>query len=103
MAMQAIEKVRDAELKATAAQDSADQQAHEIIEAAHRDADRIVADAKAKAAQRESAVLAEARAKADEMIARRREAAERDAAALREKTMSLRQNIINKLVEETLV
>lgn len=103
MAMQAIDKVREAELKASAAQDSAAQQAHAVIESAQAEAKRIVDNAKAKAAERERAVTAEAKSKADELILKRRQSAELEAAALREKTMNLRQNIINKLVEETLV
>ena len=103
MAMQAINQVREAELKASEAQDSAALKAQQIIDEAKRAAEQIVKEAKENAARREKAAADEAKAKADAIVMSRRKGAEMDAAALREKTMNLRQNIINKLIEETLV
>lgn len=103
MAMQVIDRVREAELKASEAQDSAARRAQEMVEAARAAAKKTVADAKSGAAERESAAEASARAVADATVEKRRQSAQLEAAALREKTMNLRQNIINKLVEETLV
>ena len=103
MAMQAINRVREAELRATQEQDAAELKAQQIIEEAAADAARTVAEAKERAAHREGAAAAEAKAMADAIVMSRRKGAEMDAAALREKTMNLKQNVINKLIEETLV
>lgn len=103
MAMQAINQIREAERKSSEAQGSAERRAKQIVDDAVSSAGEIVAEAKDRASKRESAAAAEAKAKADAIVMSRRRSAEMDAAALREKIMSHRQNIINKLIEETLV
>ena len=103
MAKHTIDRVRDAEIKANEARDAAELSAHRIVEDAGAEAARMIAAAKLEAAGRESSATDLAKSKAAELIAQRKEAAERSADALREKTMNLKQNIINKLIEETLV
>lgn len=103
MAMHTIDRVREAELAAAARRDEAELRAHSIVEDAHKEAELILSSARDAAAQQEKKVTDIARRKADEVVLASREQAMTAAAALKEKTMSLRQNIINKLIEETLV
>lgn len=102
MALSTIDRVKAAELEANEAREKAELKAQAILDEARRKADAIIADAKLKADEDEQQQSATARAKADELIASRRLKAQEDADALREKTMKLRQNVINKLIQETL-
>ena len=103
MAMHTIDRVREAEQKATQARLDAEAKAQAIVDNAGKEAEQIIARAKTDAAQRYAEASDLAKKKADELVASRREKAQAEADALREKTISLRQNIINKLIEETLV
>ncbi len=103
MALSTIDRVKAAEIAANDAREKAELEAQRIIDDARAEADAIVAAAKEKAdfEDKEQAALAQARA--DELIMARRMKAQENADALREKTMKLRQNVINKLIQETLV
>ena len=103
MAMRTIDRVREAELKANADRQSAESKAQSIIDEARKKGEDIVAQAKADAEALMHSVEEASTVKANELIAERRRAAQESADALREKTLSLKQNVINKLVEETLV
>ena len=102
MAMSTIDRVKAAEIAANEARDNAELQAKAILDEAQKNADSLIADAKAQAAVDENAQAAQAQSKADALIAERRSKAQESADALRDKTMKLRQNVINKLIEETL-
>ena len=103
MAMHTIDRVREAEQAAAKKREEAELQAQTIVEDAHKEADTILLSAREAAAEQEKNATDEARCKADEVVRKAREQALISAAALKEKIMSLRQNIINKLIEETLV
>jgi vacuolar-type H+-ATPase subunit H len=103
MAMHTIDRVREAEQKATQSRLEAEAKAQEIVDNAHKEAEQIVARAKAESSRRLAEASDLAKQKAASLVASHREKARAEADALREKTMSLRQNVINKLIEETLV
>ena len=103
MAMHTIDRVREAEQKADAAREEAELNAERIVDSATQKAQSMIAQARADAEARDKAVTGLAKSKADELVAQRADKASAEAAALREKTMNLKQNIINKLIEETLV
>lgn len=102
MALSTIDRVKAAEIAANEARDKAELESKSIIDDAQKAADAVVAEAKAKAQNDGNAQAELAKAKADEKILTRRIKAQTDADALREKTMKLRQNVINKLILETL-
>lgn len=102
MALSTIDRVKAAELAANEARENAALEAKRILDDAQAQADALIADAKAKAAENENAQAAQAQAKADTLVKERREKAQQEADALRDKTMKLRQNVINKLIQETL-
>ncbi len=102
MALSTIDRVKAAELAANEAREKAEQDAEAILEHASKVADEIIAQAKANAAENDRLQATAAQAKADEQILSRRLKAQEEADALREKTMKLRQNVINKLIQETL-
>lgn len=102
MALSTIDRVKAAEIAANEARDSAELEAKSILDQAQASADAVIAEAKAKAEADDNAQASLAKAKAEEQIQARRLKAQADADALREKTMKLRQNVINKLILETL-
>lgn len=103
MAVSTIDRVREAELKANEARDEAELKAREIVSNAEAEADRIVAQAKAQAVDLDKRACDEAKQRADVIVRERREQAQAEAQALTEKTLKLKQNVINKLIRETLV
>ena len=103
MAMATIDRVREAERKAAQQQDEAELRAEQIVADAHAKAKKIVADAQASVSADVLHRMAEARAQAQQKLRARREEAEADADALKQKTMKLRQNIINQLIRESLL
>ena len=103
MAVSTIDRVRAAELEAYDMQNEAEQKAEQLLTDAQRRADEIIADAKKRVDAADKAACGEADAKAASMVSERREAAQTRADALEEKTLKLKQNVINKLIEETLV
>lgn len=102
MALSTIDRVKTAELAAAEARENAEAEARRILDEAQSDADVIIARAKEKADAEEKEQASLAQAKADELIVARRLKAKEESDALREKTMKLRQNVINKLIMETL-
>ena len=102
MAVSTIDRVREAELKANQRQDDAELEAERLIDEANARAQEIIAQAKQKAADFDSKAAAEAQSRADEIVRQRRAKAEEEAAALSDKTLKLKQNVINKLIVETL-
>ena len=103
MALSTIDRVKAAEIAANEAREKAELESASIIEDAKRKADAVIAEAKANVELDDQQQAAIAKKKADELIAARRKAAQEEADALRVKTMQLRQNVINKLILETLV
>lgn len=102
MAVSTIDRVREAEQKANAMQDEAEAKAAQIIADAEERAKSLTDAAKQKAEEFDRRAEEEAKARADAIAAARREKAQEEAAALTEKTVKLRQNVINKLIQETL-
>ena len=102
MAMHTIDRVREAELKANADREAAEAEAQSIIDRAQRESESIIAQAQEAAASMMCAVTKAASEKSEELVAERRRAALEEAEALKEKTVSLKQNVINKLIEESL-
>ena len=102
MAVSIIDRVREAEKKANEQQNDADLKAEQIIADAKDRAEKMIEDAKHKADDFDSKAAVEAKSRADEMIASRKEQAQLEAQALSEKTLKLKQNVINKLILETL-
>ena len=102
MALSTIDRVKAAELAANEAREKAEQDAEAILAHASKVADEMIAQAKANAAEDDRMQATAVQAKADEQILSRRSKAQEEADALREKTMKLRQNVINKLIQETL-
>lgn len=102
MALSTIDRVKAAELAANEAREKAELEAERILDDAHKAAEAMIAEAKVNADADEQLQANAAQAKADELILARRLKAQEEADALREKTMKLRQNVINKLIQETL-
>ena len=102
MALSTIDRVREAERKANERQAAAELEAERILTEARQRAEELVGEAKEKADELDSKAAAQAQSLCDDMIRGRRAKAEEKAAALTEKTLKLRQNVINKLIEETL-
>lgn len=73
-----------------------------MISDAEQRANRIIEAAKQKAEELDQKALTEAQSRADEIIRSRREQAQQQAQALSDKTLKLKQNVINKLIQETL-
>lgn len=103
MAMHTIDRVREAETNAMQARLKAEAQARDVLDSANAEVERILAGAKAEMEKERFDALKKAKQLSDELISARREKAQAEADALRDKTMRLRQNIINQLIEETLV
>lgn len=103
MALSTIDRVKAAELAANEARENAALEAKRIVDESRTLADKTIADARAKALEYENVQAAQAQAKADTLVNERREKAQEEADALRDKTMKLRQNVINKLIQETLI
>ncbi|MBQ3266255.1 MAG: hypothetical protein IJH07_10820 [Ruminococcus sp.] len=102
MALSTIDRVREAEKKANERQAAAEAEAEQIVGDAQQHALELIDTAKKKAEDLDSRAAAEAQSRCDEMIRDRRAKAEENAATLTEKTVKLKQNVINKLIEETL-
>lgn len=102
MAVSTIDRVRAAELKANEKQDAAELKARQIVSDAEAQADEMIAQAKQKADAFDQKATEEAKLRAAQIVKDRKAKAETDAAALTQKTMKLRQNVINKLILETL-
>ena len=103
MAASTIDRVREAELKANEARDAAEMKAEQIVADARRQAEELLDAARKSAAELDARAVAEAKIRADAMVGERKADAEERARALTEKTLKLKQNVINKLVRETLV
>lgn len=102
MAVSTIDRVREAEQKANEQQNAAELEAEQIVSDAVQRAKQMIDDAKKKAADFDNKAAVEAQSRADEMIRSRKEQAQQDAQALSDKTLKLKQNVINKLIQETL-
>lgn len=102
MAVSTIDRVREAEQKANDKQNAAELEAEQIIADAKQRAQQMIDDAKKKAADFDSKAAVEAQSRADEMVRTRKAQAQQDAQALSKKTLSQKQNVINKLILETL-
>ena len=103
MALSTIDRVKAAEIAASEARDKAELQAQAILDDANAKAEAIVKEAQMQADAEEKAQASAAQASAEKKILERRLKAQENADALRDKTMKLRQNVINKLIQETLV
>lgn len=103
MALSTIDRVREAEKAADSKQLEAEQTALRIEEESKRKADELIAEAKKKAEDFDRAACDEAQKLARETVEARRAEALGKADALTEKTLKLKQNVINKLIIETLV
>ena len=102
MAVSTIDRVREAEQKANEKQNAAELEAEQMIEDAKLRAEQMIEDAKKKATDFDHKAAVEAQSRADEIIRDRKEKAEQEAKALSEKTLKQKQNVINKLIQETL-
>ena len=102
MAVSTIDRVREAEQKANEKQSAAELEAEQIIADAKNRAQQIIEDAKKKADELDRKAAAEAQSRADEIIRDRKAKAEAEAQALSDKTLKQKQNVINKLIQETL-
>lgn len=102
MAVSTIDRVREAEQKANEKQNAAELEAEQMIEDAKLRAEQMIEDAKKKADDFNHRAAVEAQSRADEIIRDRKEKAEQEAKALSEKTLKQKQNVINKLIQETL-
>ena len=102
MALSTIDRVREAELAAVDRQTEAESEALRIAEDAQRRADELIAQAKKKADDFDRAACGEANKRAKELVSSRGEQARAKADALTDKTLKLKQNVINKLILETL-
>ena len=103
MAVSTIDRVRAAETKANEDLISAEEKAEQIKAEADQKAEKLIADAQEKAAAFDDRAVTEARSRAADIVSARRAEAEKTAEALTEKTMKLRQNVINLLIRETLL
>lgn len=102
MALSTIDRVREAETKANERQDAAESEAARIVAEAKQNADGLIENAKKQAADFENKAAVEAQSRADDIVQKRKAAAEDEAAALSEKTLKLKQKVIDKLIIETL-
>lgn len=102
MAVSTIDRVREAELKANEKQDAAELKAQQIVAQAEKHASEMIEQAMQKADAFDQKATEEAKLRAAEIVKDRKAKAESNAAALTEKTMKLKQNVINKLILETL-
>lgn len=102
MAVSTIDRVREAEQKANEKQNAAELEAEQMIENAKQRAQQMIADAKKKADDFDHKAAVEAQSRADEIIRDGRAKAQAQAQALSEKTLKQKQNVINKLIQETL-
>jgi vacuolar-type H+-ATPase subunit H len=102
MAVSTIDRVREAEQKANEKQSAAELEAEQIIADAKNRAQQIIEDAKKKADDFDHKAAVESQSRADEIIRDRKAKAEADAQALSDKTLKQKQNVINKLIQETL-
>ena len=102
MAVSTIDRVREAELKANEKQDAAELKAQQIVAQAEKHASEMIEQAMQKADAFDPKATEEAKLRAAEIVKDRKAKAESNAAALTEKTMKLKQNVINKLILETL-
>ena len=103
MALSTIDRVREAEIKANDRQDKVQAQAEQIVADAKHQAADLIGKAKQQAADFDKRAAAEAQSRANDMIKQRRAHAEEAAATLFEKTLKLKQKVIDKLIMETLV
>ena len=102
MALSTIDRVREAEQKANEKQNAAELEAEQMIEDARLRAEQMIEDAKKKANDFDHKAAVDAQSRADEIIRDRKAKAEQEAQALSEKTLKQKQNVINKLIQETL-
>lgn len=103
MAVSTIDRVREAELKADEMIDAAEREAARLEADAQVKAEEIIKAAKAKADAFDKAACDEAKLRAAEIVKARGDEARLQADALTDKTLKLKQNVINKLIEETLI
>lgn len=103
MAVSTIDRVREAELKANEMQEAADLKAEQLLSDAEIRAKELIDQAHQKADDFDRKASQEAQTLANEIVRRRKEQALKDAEALTEKTLKLKQNVINMLIQETLV
>lgn len=103
MAVSTIDRVREAELKANERHQAAELKAEQLLSDAEQKAKELVAQANQQALDFDRKASQEAQLRADEIVKARKAQALQEAQALTEKTLKLKQNVINKLIRETLV
>lgn len=90
-------------MKANDRQDKAQAQAEQIVADAKQKAADLIENAKQQAADFDKRAAVEAQTRANDIVEKRRAQAKEEAAALSEKTLKLKQKVIDKLIMETLV
>ena len=102
MAVSTIDRVREAEQKANEKQNAVELEAEQIVADAENRALQMIEDAEKKADEFDRKAAVEAQSRADGIIRDRKAKAEAEAHTLSEKTLKQKQNVINKLIQETL-
>ena len=102
MALSTIDRVREAEVKSNERLNKAESDAEQIVLEANQTAAQLIENAKKHAADFDARAAVEAQSRADEIVQKRKAEAEESAAALTDKTLKLKQKVIDKLIMETL-
>ena len=102
MALSTIDRVREAEQKSNDRLTQAEAEAERIVTEAQQNAAQLIEKAKQQAADFENKAAVEAQSRAADIVQQRKSAALEEADALSEKTLKLKQKVIDKLIIETL-